>query len=458
MIDNLNASKFHPVAVPPREHLRRGNSFLSHNVNKGSKGRVFHLQQLHRGSEGGGEGASQANIIAIQKNNRGFTSSKRITAAHAPSMYHWLFHRCGIAFEETKRLVQHRRLLVDGVAVEKEMDLEYQLEWDAFRNMNVVVKVPSSTAAHQQPSSSPSDMVEVPALQRALHRSYALMLLDPSVAHTNDISDPRSFVHRLDRLPCLPPTDARGKAASRSSLGFIDDISRVAVNVLRPAGVLSRRIDGLGLVTNDVSTVRFWNNEFLGNIGQFDIRFREGAPIEAYTAALADISEALRGVAETVFVSKDVVLPCQVTLEELGPSSSSPQQRSLVALAPRLFDHRKNRHGGSGANVSTPLSGAPLSQSHRLLVETPLLPFRLVQRLQRNGAFISLLKAGPFQLPASLLASKQRLLSVEELVAFFAFEKKMKTNLLVYTLREFDRGDREAPISSGGDAEFDETH
>lgn len=358
---------------------------------------------------------------------------------------------------------------MNGVAVEKELDLEYQLEWDAFRTMNIVLKVPSSpqrssgaaAAGGKQvggggevASSSPSlDFIEVPALQRALHRSYALMLLDPSITLSSDLSDPRSFAHRLDRLPCHPPCDAHGKVAAKSSLGFHDDISRTAVNILRPAGVLSRCVDGLGLVTNDVSTVRFWNNEYLGNIGTYDIRFREGAPVEAYTAALEDITHALRGVAESVTVSKDVTLPCRVSLEELptmtsakGTNIRSGGGTSLVALAPRLFQERTRRHHHNNGSVGV---FAPLSQSHRLVVETPLLPFRLVQRLRKNGAFISLLKAGPFQLPSALLTSKQRLLSVEELVAFFAFEKKMKTNLLVFTLREFDRGDQEdVPISS----------
>lgn len=441
LIEKVNAAKLHPIASLPPMQRRRKRTFSTVNT----KGKVFRIQQLHS--------AESPSAAAIARNNRGFTSSKRVTAAHAPSMYHWLFHRCGVAFEESKRLVEHKRLLVNGAAIDKPIELEYQMDWETFRTMNITLRMPTTVHTQgamdgQRGGANSTSMVEVPALQRALHRSYALMLLDRRVSMSSDVADPRSFVHRLERLPCLAPVDGTTGRPRKSSRGFTDDTSRTAVNILRPPGVVSRGVHGLVLATNDCATVRFWNNEYLGNVGVYDVRFPEGAPMESYVGALRDINETLRRVRADLVVSPDVVLPCHASLENLEENRA--RGGVLDQLPQRLYEMHRNKtasdsntsHDPDDAAVAAPsaLLHAPLSHAHRILVETPMLPFRLLQRLRRNGAFVSLVKMGPFQLPATLLGPKQRLLSVEELVAFFAFEKRMKTNLLVFTLREFERG------------------
>lgn len=413
LIEELNKRGLHPIAspMPAIKRIARNTSTLR-SVKSHRRGSVFQLAALHRAEIG---------EATLKKTLRGFYSAKSTTIAHAPSMYYWLLERAGICFAETQQLVQQRRLVVDGVTVDKLSDLEHQMDWDVFAKMNVVLKMPQAQSAGTHDAATSGPWKEVPVLKRALHRSYSLMCMDSSVLMTSEVSEPRSFVHRLARHP---PQPARGARLSSSPL--TDSVSRVGLNILRPCGFVNRMVNGLVLVTNDVSAVRYWNNEYLGNFGVYDVRFPRGAPNEVYDAALKDCSETLTGVRNSMVVAS-LSTRCTARLEQL-PAALQGRFDAATALDTSLRQ-------GDGRRL-------PLDTTQRLVLETPLLPFRLLSRLRRNGAVVTCVKQGPFSLTSSLtssqVADRQRLMTVEELVAAFEFEKRMKSNRLVLTLTSFD--------------------
>lgn len=344
----------------------------------------------------------------LLKNRRGFVNSQVNTVAHAPSMYHWLFHRCGVPFEETNDLVKSGRLTVDGEAVDPSR-LETQMEWTTLQKLDVRIRVdvlPSGRTSgpsmdrdgRSNNADSPPTSMWVPALKRALHRQYFFLYLHPGVSMTSDQTDPRSFVHRLTPI--------------------IGSTSAIGMNILRPIGFMNG-MRGLGLATNDVSMVRYWNNEFLGNYGVYDIRFARGVPSEVVRSLAEEINSALdSGIRRQL--SKDVVVPCTCSVDSL-PASQKHNQR----------------HSRHKADFVAELYSRPL-HDERLVIHTPLLPYRVAQKIRRVGGFTTMVRSGPFALPPSLPEAKLRPLSPQELGMMFTFERKLKTNRVVLSLREFD--------------------
>lgn len=432
-LERINKSGLNPIASV-MTYPRTKNVYVA----KDTKGKVFRLQKLHACEEG---------RETLSKNRRGFTNSKMVTVAHAPSLYHWLFHRCGICFEEARELVAHRRLVVDGTVVEKITDMEAQLEWDTFLGMDIQVKVPksamnsaASTLSRDSKDPLDADLAQVPVLQRALHRTYMLMCTDFGTSTSSDVSDPRSFVHRINRdassilAQKFLAKDPRAESQLRALLQ--DSTSKIGLNVIRPAGFVSRTMTGLTLVTNDVTTMRHWNNEYVGNYGVYDIRFPMGAPDEVYRAALTDINEALAASVKKCVPLEDLKIACSAELQHL-PEALRGKPDVAAALNALNRSKLEESMGKQRSHRQSP----QIDDHRRILVETPLLPYRVVNRLRRNSACITTVKVGPFSLPMSLVRHQKfsmRPLSLEELVAFFAFEKKMKTNRIIYSLREFD--------------------
>ncbi|RNF01063.1 hypothetical protein TraAM80_07225 [Trypanosoma rangeli] len=366
-----------------------------------TKGRVFRLGVLH---------SKEMTEAMLLRNRRGFVNSQVNTVAHAPSMYHWLFHRCGIPFEETQELVMSGGLTVDGVAIDRSR-LESQMEWAALRKLDIRIRVEASTAdrtsgptldnwtntedSRKGGSSGCATVMWVPAMKRALHRQYFFVYLHPGVSITSDQTDPRSFVHRLTPL--------------------VGKVAGIGMNILRPIGFMNG-MKGLGLATNDVSMVRYWNNEFLGNFGVYDIRFARGVPSEVVQRLADEVNEVLdEGIRKQL--SKDVKVPCTCTLEPVLTSA-------------------KHQHNHKGDFVAG-LYSKPL-HNERLIVRSPLLPYRVARKVRRVGGFVTMVRSGPFALPPLLPQTKQRPLSPQELALMFTFERRLKTNRVVLSLREFD--------------------
>ncbi|RNF15859.1 uncharacterized protein Tco025E_05361 [Trypanosoma conorhini] len=366
-----------------------------------TKGRVFRLGVLH---------SKEMTEAMLLRNRRGFVNSQVNTVAHAPSIYHWLFHRCGVPFEEAQELAMSGGLTVNGAAVDRSR-LETQLEWDALQKLDIRIRVEASTAdrtsgptvdnntntrdAHKGSSSGSANVMWVPALKRALHRQYFFVYLHPGISITSDQTDPRSFVHRLTPL--------------------VGSVAGIGMNILRPIGFMNG-MKGIGLATNDVSMVRYWNNEFLGNFGVYDVRFARGVPSDVLQGLTDEVNNVLNdGIRRQL--SKDVNVPCACTLEPVPTSA-------------------KHRHAHKGDFVAG-LYSKPL-HDERLIIRSPLLPYRVARKVRRLGGFVTMVRSGPFALPPSLPQTKQRPLSPQELALMFTFERRLKTNRVVLSLREFD--------------------
>ncbi|KAK7200592.1 hypothetical protein NESM_000115100 [Novymonas esmeraldas] len=365
-------------------------------VAKQTKGRVFRVGVLHK---------TELTEAALLRNRRGFTNAQLNTVAHAPSLYHWLFHRCGIPFAETLSLMKNGGLKVNDVVVANAGDLESQLSWETFQQLDIQVRtsLPAlvSSAASAGDAAAEGGAVTgqgpwVPALKRALHRTYTFLYLGPHVSVSSEESDPRSFVH------AVAPT-----------MGT-DPSAHLGLNVLRPMGFLNG-MKGIGVASNDVSIVRYWNNECLGNFGVYDVRFPRGTPPELVQRAAKDMEESLREKVQPQ-ISGDVGVSCTCVC-----CPAPPLTRDMVAkhLYPDI----------------------PLLTEERLLVTTPLLPYRVARRLHRHGAVLSLVRSGPFMLHSSLVQQKMRPLSPTDLALLFTFERRLKTNRMVLSLREFNVGD-----------------
>lgn len=362
-------------------------------VAKQTKGRVFRVGVLHK---------TELTEAALLRNRRGFINAQLNTVAHAPSLYHWLYHRCGIPFEETQALARSGSLKVNDVTVSSARDLESQLSWETFQQLDIQLR--SSLPAVQTGSTGGTDAKAdeavvaargpwVPALKRALHRTYSFLYLHPGVSISSEESEPRSFVHRMAPTMGSDPSAVLG------------------LNVLRPIGFL-HGMKGLGIASNDVSMVRYWNNESLGNFGVYDVRFPRGTPPELIRRAASDVETQLQATVQPMLL-KDSGVSCACVC-----CPAPPAPRDMVAK--HLF------------------STVPLHTEERLLITTPLLPYRVARRLHRNGAVISLVRSGPFVLQPSLVEHQVRPLNTAELALLFTFERRLKTNRMVLSLREFD--------------------
>ncbi|KEG09158.1 hypothetical protein DQ04_05701010 [Trypanosoma grayi] len=405
-LERLNTGVTRIVSVKKYPVTRR------QRLPRSTKGRVFRLGVLH---------SKEMTEAMLLRNRRGFVNSQVNTVAHAPSMYHWLFHRCGVPFEETRELARTGGLMVNGVALDR-MGLESQMDWAELQKLDIRIRIEASpsgktsgpstdkdsssksdgSSSSSSPSSSPSSssVMWVPALKRALHRQYFFVYLHPGISITSDQADPRSFVHRITPL-----------VGSTAGLGM---------NILRPIGFMNG-MRGLGLATNDVSMVRYWNNEFLGNYGVYDIRFPRGVPSEVVHQVAKDVNNALdAGIRKQL--SGDVKVPCSCSVEPvpMQPQKQQQQQRGRDVVA---ATHLKPLH------------------SERLLLRTPLLPYRVARKIRRAGGVTTLVRSGPFALPPSLPAAKMRPLSPQELALMFTFERRLKTNRVVLSLREFGMDD-----------------
>ncbi|KAG5490662.1 hypothetical protein JKF63_00784 [Porcisia hertigi] len=362
-------------------------------IAKQTKGRVFRIGVLHK---------KEMTETAMLRNRRGFINSQINTVAHAPSLYHWLFHRCGIPFAETQALVKCGGLKVNDVIVSKASDLESQLAWETFQELDIQVcsslpalQSSSSTGAGVQEATQPARGPWVPALKRALHRTYTFIYLHPGLSVSSEESEPRSFVHRMAPTMGTEPSSALG------------------LNVFRPIGFLNG-MKGIGIASNDVSMVRYWNNESLGNFGVYDVRFPRGTPPEVVRNAAKDAEETFQEQVQSLLPT-DVGVSCSCVC-----CPPPPQTRDTVAN--QLFPTMQ------------------LLAEERLLLTTPLLPYRMARRLQRSGAVISLVRNGPFVLHSSLVQQKLRPCNATDLALLFTFERRLKTNRMVLSLREFDAG------------------
>lgn len=384
--------------------------------------RLFKLKALHK---------FHPSEDLLAKNRRGFTTGAATTAAVAPSLTHYLFHRGGICFDEAAALLQAGRIEVDGEVVRSEAAMESQEYWHTVASRDIRIRPAGDTrplsSAATGAAASPPVGESVPVAHRALHRTYLMGHVNPAKHNvTTEMADPKSLVHVLAKG--LSPTE------------------RIGMNIVRPMGFISG-MGGLAVVTNDVLTLRHWNNEFVGNHGVYCVGFHRGAPEEELLRVEALVTEALRPVL------------AQQQRDVLAGSSYGCQ---LVSLS--------SRFEGSGSGAGTATLGdilrphaAPvfLQKLHDtcLVVRTPLFPYRLFRALRPRTHMCALVGMGPFQLPANIPRGAWRPLDVEELTAFFTFERKLKTNRLVLTLREFEYGedgdaadvtDADADASQGG--------
>lgn len=509
--EKLNSGLVRLVSDRSYPVLQKGKFSKNKKMRRGA---VFRIGALHRQplTEG-----------ALKRNRRGYFNAQLNTVAHAPSLYHWLFHRCGIPFEETQMLIQTSGLRMDGALVQSLDEAEVQRPWSDWQRLRIDVRSTNPLAVQAvraknmnnstrtTPMRDPdgttiqsgsgresmSDHMEdgtgdpglshakeetmrsgttssafaekewsganrseaqgegsrgasgngfqewiedehvfVPALQRALHRRYFFQFLHPGISLSSEVEDPRSFVHRL--IPSFFPS------SSCETLGL---------NQLHPMGLITG-VKGLGIVSNDVSIVRYWNNAFLGNYGVYDVRFVAGTPREVMEAAQKRLETALH---ESVMAQSPQALlggekqqtPSSSSSSTLLSSSGGPLgvipscRCTLERVPPASRDWIAAQHFSSSASSSpkkeSNMRRTPeLSSDGRLLVTTPLFPYREVKKLWRVGARITLVRSGPFSLPDDLARVSHRPLTVEELALLFAFERKLKVNRMILSLTEFD--------------------
>lgn len=505
--EKLNSGLVRLVSVRRYPVLQKGK-FSKHK--KMRRGAVFQIGALHR---------QPLTEEVLKRNRRGYFNAQLNTVAHAPSLYHWLFHRCGIPFEETQMLIQTSGLRMNGSLVQSLDEAEVQRPWIDWQKLEIDVRTTNPLAVHavkarnmsnrrnknRDPdsnitsgssrhsiddntddrtddhclshendeailsgSSSPAlaekdrsvgnrnkaqgednransgnavpawvedEHVFVPALQRALHRRYFFQFLHRGISLSSQVEDPRSFVHRM--IPSFFPS------SSCETLGL---------NHLHPMGLITG-VKGLGIVSNDVSMIRYWNNAFLGNYGVYDVRFMAGTPRDVMEAAQKRLEAALQesvmtqspeallegekqtrspSSSPTPFSSPGsplgVIPSCRCTLERVPPAS-----RDWIAEQ-QFFSSSSS----SPRKESTMKRMPAFSSEGRLSVTTPLFPYREIKKLWRVGAMITLIRSGPFSLPDDLAHLSHRQLTVEELALLFAFERKLKVNRMILSLKEFD--------------------
>ncbi|CCW63848.1 unnamed protein product [Phytomonas sp. EM1] len=391
-IEKLNQGLSRIVSIRRRPEIRR------QYVERLTKGRVFRIGTLHN---------RELSEEVLRRNRRGFTNAQLNTVAFAPSLYHWLFHRCGIPFAESQRLVEQGRLRVDDVLVTRTRELESQLEWSTFQRLDIQLR----------PFHGSGEVAWVPALKRALHRSYQFLYLDRGVSLSSEEANPRSFIHRVVTASAVGGSSSSGSNRSgRAETAGISPEAALGLNVLRPIGFIDG-LKGLGIITNDVSMIRNWNNEFLGNYGVYDLRFPRGAPVEVIRNAAEDITRTLK---EGI----------QAQLASLAGAPSIPCVCAVKPSPPRAQDLVSELHRD--------IALLP----ERILVSTPLMPYRLVKRLQRAQCLIALVRSGPFVLTQPLVQSRSpRPLSPAELGILFTFERRLKVNRMVLSLRQFGEED-----------------
>ena len=371
--------RLHKVASS-REYFptKKANLPLMHH-------RLFKLTQLHK---------FETTDEYLDKNKRGFTTGSTITAALAPSLTHFLFHRGGICFEESAEMVKQRRIEVDGTVVESQEQLESQAFWFDIAERDIRIRPEG-----QLQNSGETTRTSVPVAHRALHRTYLLTYVNPTRQNiTTEVADPKSMIHKIARF--VSPTDLIG------------------MNIVRPIGFISG-MGGLAILSNDVLTLRHWNNEHVGNFGVYELRFHRGAPREEIASVQSVIQRAL----------KSVLQQQHRDMRQQGgygcwQHDSPPSTIEVDPLAPHV-----------------PLSLLQQLHPTRLMVKTPLFPFHAFRAIRRRIRLCSLVQMGPFVLPPSLGRDECRPLNLDELTAFFAYERKLKTNRLVFTLREFDDDD-----------------
>lgn len=463
------------------------------------RGGVFRVGVLHR---------KPFSEEVLKRNRRGYINAQVNTVAHAPSLYHWLFHRCGIPFEETQMLIATGGLRMNGTVVQRLEEAEVQRPWLDWQQMVVEVRTTNPLAVQALQKSFPSsssrppyhkqveifpcseergrternsgnhmeenddneleneeenvpressldkeggnrekggrhcggmaqvgeeeESVFVLALHRALHRRYLFQYLHPSISISSEVSEPRSFVHRLTPFFFFTSSEALG------------------LNHLRPIGVMTG-FRGLGIVTNDASMIRYWNNSCLGNFGVYDVRFVQGTPREVMEGARTRLLNALQTsvIAQLpAALLRDSQRGCSLSIDTLRGSTAGlvgtipPCECSLEPVPPSSRDWVSAQFSSSSLLSSQQGNGRrsprEYSRDSRLLVTTPLFPYREVKQLWRLGAVITLIRSGPFSLPEDLARTRHRSLTVEELALLFAFERKLKINRMILSLREFD--------------------
>lgn len=226
----------------------------------------------------------------------------------------------------------------------------------------------------------------VAAAHRALHRRYELLHVKWGTTHTNDELDPRSFRHLLRE---------------------VHPIALPRMNLLEPAG-FANKMGGLAIATNDALTWPLWVNDALGNFGVYESRFIRGTPPEEMSAIAQFVnlalSEANRGL-----MSSDVSLPNEARLERVD---------------------------GERDDCKRP--AADWDPTTKLVIRTSSFPATLWRRVRAITSATTLVGMGPFTLPSNLGPGQSRLLTNDELRAFFLFERRLKTNRVVYSLREFN--------------------
>jgi hypothetical protein len=349
--------------------------------------RLFKLQALHKFTP---------SVDLLEKNRRGFATGASVTAALAPSLTHYLFNKGGICFDEAAELLQQRRIEVDGTVVESQRQMESQEFWYTVAERDIRIRPAEG-------GGGPA----VPVAHRALHRKYFITYVNPVRQNiTTEVADPKSLLHRLATV--VGPTD------------------RLGMNIVRPIGYITG-MGGLAIVTNDVLTLRHWNNEHVGNYGVYSVRLHRGAPQEELAAVEAMAAKALAPVLAQQHRDVCGDYGCRLVdaaspLDEAGGASYDE------VLAPHVPESvMQTLHGTS------------------LIIQTPLFPYRLFKALRSRTRMCTLVQMGPFVLPRTLQRGECRPLDIDELTTFFAFERRLKTNRLVFTLREFDEPDADIP-------------
>lgn len=338
------------------------------------------------------------------------TAGRKRATAHFPSLYYWLLHCCGISLAETKQLSLQGRLYVNDFKVVQEGDLEYQHTWADLNKLRVEIESESEN--------------RVPATDRSKHRKYYYVHMPRGATCEADVTDPRSFVHFA---------------------AFPEESSPLLIT---GAGY-DRRMSGLAIATNDALALSYYHHIHHGCPSYYQVAFIKGTPPEMKERVIEALHSSFRGAAQ---------LPDIAIRGLIAPAVAAPLVEELagvVAEATRCSDSDKRsvtpQETPHSSLFQFPLNGfrqAPVDEADRLILQCSLWPHRLRSDITKSTDGVKCLGIGPFRLPNSLASRAACAFSENDLQLFFAYEKKLKINRLVATLRQLSDASPALPAFS----------
>eukprot|EP00760_Papus_ankaliazontas_P028292 PhM_4_TR3620/c0_g1_i1/m.84245 len=223
-----------------------------------------------------------------------------------PNMYMWLQKRAGVSFKETDHLVHNERLRVrksggnndETEIIEAHDTLLWQRTWDELGASGIEIQR--------------DDGLWVPAAERSLHRTHYLFNRGPKTSMSTDVRDKASFLHRV-------PAPGSALWCALQVPGFH----------MNPS--CSRLVEGLVVLTTDLTLPSLHSHIGVGSGGAFRVDFIAGTP--------RHVAEALRSVL-LLLPEKDPRLRGEFTKFEVSEVFDGEYAPHLFLTTPLLSAER----------------------------------------------------------------------------------------------------------------------